>query len=240
MQNMRFVWISDTALPVKWDLTTVGWDEVAVHRVDDRTVWLYDWSEGGDMDCPMSPERALCVAVGVDRTQDRARLLANGVAEAVSSDIELVELAWRLIRIVREGRRTDMVRHAGPIELDLLRRDGVLAGRRMMLEPRIFAVLWTLAECPGKDVESEELRVAMRAMKALDEAELERALVNTRERLMLSGLAWLIETHADGRVRLTQRFASSFAGFPNARRESLTLDSARAMPHQGEAIARAG
>ena len=131
MHDMRFVWISHNALPSKWDLTSVGWSEVAGHRADRRTLWLYDWSDGRPMGCPILFEQALCVAVGVDRSEDCAHLLAEGVAEAVPSDIELIELAWRMTRILAQARRTDTVRHAGPVQLDLLRRDGVLVGRRV-------------------------------------------------------------------------------------------------------------
>lgn len=130
---------------------------------------------------PSRRRRAL--VVGVDDALERARLLRLGFGDAMGPQPELEELEIRALRICEAMQSLPRFRQVGPLRLDLLQRDGVVAGRPLGLHPREFALLWRLAFRP----ETNSLAVHISRL---------------RGKLRIAGLDGLIETLPDGAYRL--------------------------------------
>ena len=237
MKDMRFCWVSDRPLPKEWDLRAVGWQKVAIHEADERTVCLHDWSMR-EKRARIVSEPSLTAVMGVDRSAERAQIVADGVGEALPSATDLGELAWRLVRMVQQAERVECFRQAGPITLDLLQRDGTLAGRRMSLEPAVFALLWTLCSGVPGPKSAKAVRAAMHPLVRLEEEEFARTVRRAQHRLALSGLGWLIATSPDGLIAMGRKAPASFSAFSEARHRApvTMLDSAPPIAHQAAVL----
>lgn len=156
-----FRWISDKALPPALDLRLVGW--VLVPDDDFREcvtiVPADDLDSRGEFKVssrrPLS--RSLTIVGGVNRTDHRARFLAQGFGEAVGDPVTLHELEARARRLPISRDWLPRRRTIENLELDLLTRDGLMHGQPIGLKPREFELLWRLADTPDEAVSRQSL-----------------------------------------------------------------------------------
>lgn len=97
------------------------------------------------------------------------------------------------------------------------------ADRRWIgLHPREFALMWRLAECPGEQVTKEALWTDVWRLRHEPETNsLEVHVSRLRDKLALSVLAWLVQTHPDGGYCLSTEGGASFKAFARDRRAAL-------------------
>jgi two-component system, OmpR family, response regulator len=148
-------------------------------------------------------ERKWMVMIDVADGQERARLLRLGFGDALGQGASLEELEQRVLRLIEQAQALPRSRRHGPLRLDLLAREGFVAGRALGLHPREFALLWRLADQPGEAVSPGELlgdvwRLAFRP----ETNSLAVHVSRLRAKLRLSGIDGLIETMPDGAYRL--------------------------------------
>lgn len=101
--------------------------------------------------------RKWTLVLGVDDARERVRLLRMGFGDVVGHDTPLEEVEVRARRIADLGETLSRYRNYGVLRLDLLQRDGYVAGKAVGLHPREFALLWRLMEAPGEPVDKAEL-----------------------------------------------------------------------------------
>ena len=143
------------------------------------------------------------VAVGADEAVDRARLLDTGFGDAVGTNVAMVELASRLIRLDAFTRSMPRERRAGPLVLDLFFRDARLRDKWLGLHPREFALLWRLAETPFARLSRRDLLADVWRLEHVPETNsLEVHVSRLRAKLAISHCAWLVRTHPDGGYQL--------------------------------------
>ena len=213
-----FLWLSrDDQLPAHLDLRALGWrllpgagsscssGSVAALLDWRREFRLYGWSQ--------LAERERLLVVGADRAHDRAALLELGFGDATASDASMAELAARLLKLKRSASRLPRVLTAGPITLDLLHRDARDGKGWIGLHPREFALLWRLAETPGRRVSRTELlRDVWRMQHVPETNSLEVHVSRLRAKLAISRCAWLVRTHPDrGYYLAEERRTESFS-----------------------------
>lgn len=147
--------------------------------------------------------RRRALVVGIDDALERARLLRLGFGDAMGPQPELEELEIRALRIVDAVRSLPRFRQVGPLKLDLLQRDGVVAGRPLGLHPREFGLLWRLADSPGEPVMvGSLLRDVWRMAFRPETNSLAVHISRLRSKLRVAGLDGLTETLPDGAYRL--------------------------------------
>ena len=147
--------------------------------------------------------RRRALVVGVDDALERARLLRLGFGDAMGPQPELEELEIRALRICDAMQSLPRFRHVGSLRLDLLQRDGVVAGRPLGLHPREFALIWRLADAPGEAVMvGSLLRDIWRLAFRPETNSLAVHVSRLRAKLRIAGLDGLIETLPDGAYRL--------------------------------------
>ena len=232
MSLPEYCWLSNAIVPpARWDLRHLGWalvQESCCDMADGRVPVLLDWREGcrpRDWTSIRRPETV--VAVGADDPQSRATLLRAGFGDALATQVALVELAARLIKLEAFARTMPRRRKAGPVTLDIFYRDGRVDGSWLGLHPREFALLWRLAETPYTRVSRRQLLVDVWRMEHMPETNsLEVHVSRLRAKLAVSRCGWLVQTHPDGGYQLGGDGHGSFRAFAGARREM--LDSARA------------
>ncbi|MGH6785422.1 MAG: winged helix-turn-helix domain-containing protein [Novosphingobium sp.] len=143
-------------VPAACDLRLLGWTRDADMRAtgclllaDRDALAPGDWLAllGSD-----NASRARTLLLGVGDYDERARLLRLGFGDVVGAGAALDEVGERARRILRGLDAGPYVRELGPLRLELLRREGFVAGRRLALHPREFALLWRLAEAQGEAV----------------------------------------------------------------------------------------
>lgn len=222
-----YVWLSSASMPpARWDLRHIGWGMGSDHgcyAADGRAPVLLDWREDSrpvDWTTIRRPETV--VAVGVDDPQARAGLLEAGFGDALATQVALVELAARLVKLEAFARSMPRRRRAGPVTLDLFYRDGRVDGAWLGLHPREFALLWRLAETPYTPVSRRQLLADVWRMEHLPETNsLEVHVSRLRAKLAISRCGWLVATHPDGGYQLGGEGHGSFRAFAGARRELL-------------------
>jgi two-component system, OmpR family, response regulator len=207
----QFRWHSAGPIPPGSDLRRLGWQlleapgasgEGAAHPVLVRPEGLAfgKWLRL----CGATPsERQWTLMLEVADGQERARLLRLGFGDALPQGVALEELEQRVLRLVEQVQTLPRSRRFGPLRLDLLARDGFVAGRAVGLHPREFALLWRLADAPGEAVSPGELlgdvwRLAFRP----ETNSLAVHVSRLRAKLRLAGVDGLIETLPDGSYRL--------------------------------------
>lgn len=209
----HFAWLSRGAIPPEFDLRRAGWELVA-----------------RGLDAPAPPDCPVLAALpllsllermtllsgqGVSRTQllvlgatdpgERARLLLLGVGEVLGLDCALDELDLRARRLA--SRLDSVPRHLrlGALRLDLMARDGFVAGQPLGLFPREFELLWRLAEAEGAPVSGISLLGEVWRLGFRPETNsLAVHVSRLRAKLRLAGLDGLVETLPGGAYRLAQ------------------------------------
>ena len=193
-----FGWVAEHCEPPpRWDLRRIGWtlsaDAAGGH------VRLVDARARGDAD----GDPALCLFVGVDCGRERARLLDAGCGDALPASVALPELAQRARRVAAANTRLPRCRVAGPLTLDLLHRDARAGERWLALHPREFALLWRLAEHPGRTVgRATLLRDVWRISQEPETNSVEVHVSRLRAKLALAGIDRLVETDRGGGYRV--------------------------------------
>ena len=205
----HFGWVTGRRdLPPRWDLRRVGWTLAPVAA--SARVSLVDM-RGRPAGLPPARlcdgvDPARCLLVGVDRGQERARLLKAGGGDALASSVELPELAQRAVRLAAAQEQVPRRRELGPVTLDLLHRDARAKRGWLSLHPREFELLWRLAERPGERVSRSRL---LREVWRLDfepcTNTVEVHVSRLRAKLAAAGIAGLVETDPQGGYCLSQR-----------------------------------
>lgn len=163
----RFRWFGPGQLAEAIDLRQCGWRlaqagsgraapdaDPCLLLADRRSLMLVHWIELLGL---TEAQRGLVLLVGVDDSEERARLLQLGIGDPVQPQTSLAELSARGQRLIERHCCAPMQQTLGPLRLDLVAREGFVAGRRMGLHPREFALLWHLARSPGSTVSAETL-----------------------------------------------------------------------------------
>ena len=146
---------------------------------------------------------AQAVLLGVDDPDERANLLAAGCGEALPSTTGLVELDIRARRLASLPGLVPRLREVGPVTLDLIHRDGRVGTRWLALHPREFALLWRLADSPGRPVTRPELlRDVWRLRHEPETNSVQVHVSRLRAKLAAQGLASMVATDAAGGYRL--------------------------------------
>ncbi|MEN9683983.1 MAG: hypothetical protein RLZZ427_1734 [Pseudomonadota bacterium] len=153
---------------------------------------------------------ALCdwvLVLGVADPDERARLLRRGFGDAMADDPDplgmIHEVEARALRLIARANAVPRWRRIGAVQLDLLARDAIVAGRVVGLHPREFALLWRLADQPGCAVPPAALLGDVWRLTFRPETNsLAVHISRLRTKLRLVGIVGLIETQADGGYRL--------------------------------------
>ncbi|WP_247714610.1 winged helix-turn-helix domain-containing protein [Qipengyuania psychrotolerans] len=184
---------------------------------------LVDWRIGGRCaDWALIGEKRCAIAVGVDEPGTRANLIQGGFADALSSQVALVELAARALKLDGVNEMIPQHRNVGPVRLDLFYRDAYVDDKWIGLHPREFALMWRLAEVPGQRVDKAELLSDVWRLRHEPETNsLEVHISRLRAKLAISGLGWLVQTHQDGGYFICTEARSSFTAFSRERRTML-------------------
>lgn len=231
----QFAWLSDSICPpARWDLRYIGWKlRDAEGDGECRIPILLDWRAATRPDDWRAiADKNWTMAIGVDDTGDRATLLAGGLGEVLPSNVGLVEIAERALRLGDNAQRISRYRTAGPVTLDLFHRDGRIERQWLGLHPREFSLLWRLAEEPGKRVTRRELLSDVWRIDHEPETNsVEVHVSRLRSKLAVSRACWLVVTDPDGGYRLAHDGGASFFAY----RSSLdpSLDSAATIGNDG-------
>jgi two-component system OmpR family response regulator len=216
----EFGWVgARPSPPAQWDLRRAGWRLVRGGG-----------TQGQGPTYPILVEHGLpgeCLAelvgreriilLGIDSSDARARLIAEGFADALASSVRLGELTARAARATALAECMPRRRELGAVTLDLFHRDAEVAGRWLGLFPREFELLWCLSERPGARLTRRQL---LKDVWRLDhDPETNRVEVHVsrlRSKLAFAGVGDLIGTgpaggyflrraaispHFDGRAR---------------------------------------
>ncbi len=144
-------------------------------------------------------ERALTILIGIDDSAERADWLRQGFGEVLPARISLSELEMRASRVRMASEAEPRRRRHGTLELDLLLREGTVAGRRLGLHPREFSLLWRLAQTPGRAVAPQDLLSEVWQMSFRPETNsLAVHVCQLRAKLASAGLGGIVSTAPDG------------------------------------------
>lgn len=231
---LTFGWLSRRASPpARWDLRHLGWDilrpdhdadEIAAEHapctinavITRAPVTLIDWradSTLGELQ-PGTPITG-SVAVGLDSASERVGFLQRGFGDALPSQVALVELAERMLKVAQRSFHLPRQRWAGPIRLDLFHRDGRCHDRWIGLHPREFALLWRLAEAGGARVTRKDLLADVwRVDHDIETNSLEVHVSRLRSKLAVFACSWVVHTDPRGGYRLAHDAASKASALP--------------------------
>ena len=203
----QFRWFSAGPVPAAYDLRRLGWHLLEEHRAPSsekayallgrpKELPLGQWLK---MAGATATERKWMMMLEVSDTGERARMLRLGFGDALDFGASLEELEYRLIRLTHFAQSLPRYRYHGALQIDLLSREGFVAGRALGLHPREFALLWRLADTPGEAVSARELlsdvwRLAFRP----ETNSLAVHISRLRAKLRLAGIDGVIETLPDG------------------------------------------
>jgi two-component system OmpR family response regulator len=207
----QFRWFSAGPVPAAYDLRRLGWHLLEGHRASasDKAYALL----GRPKELPLSqwlrmagattPERKWMMMLEVSDSGERARMLRLGFGDALDFGASLEELEYRVLRLTHFAQSLPRYRYHGALQIDLLSREGFVAGRALGLHPREFALLWRLSDTPGEAVSARELlsdvwRLAFRP----ETNSLAVHVSRLRAKLRLAGIDGVIETLSDGGYRL--------------------------------------
>ena len=203
----QFRWFSAGPVPAAYDLRRLGWHLLEEHRASasDKAYALL----GRPKELPLgqwlkmagatATERKWMMMLEVSDSGERARMLRLGFGDALDFGASLEELEYRVIRLTHFAQSLPRYRYHGALQIDLLSREGFVAGRALGLHPREFALLWRLADTPGEAVSARELlsdvwRLAFRP----ETNSLAVHISRLRAKLRLAGIDGVIETLPDG------------------------------------------
>ena len=198
-------------IPAAWDLRRLGWrltDGARVTGEDEAHPLLATptglaFAEWLALTGSAPRRRARIVMLGVGDSAERARLLRLGFGDALPPAVTIEELEQRALQRAERAGLLPRHRQLGPLRLDLLSRDGMVAGRALALHPREFALLWRLGDQPGEALSPDLLlRDVWRLEFRPETNSLAVHVSRLRAKLRLAGLDGLIETLPDGAYRL--------------------------------------
>jgi two-component system OmpR family response regulator len=152
--------------------------------------------------------RRRVLLIGVNEGRERARLLRLGFGDVTGSDVGLAEIDSRAERLAAHADLLPRRRRLGPLVLDLFSRDGEGPRGRLGLHPREFALLWRLAEAPGRRVGKAQLAADVWRLGFVPETNSIAVHVSRlRAKLAIAGLDGLVRTAPDGGYLLDRRLA---------------------------------
>lgn len=207
----RFEWLAVGPLPAAWDLRRLGWrltecvrapgeDELHPLLATPQGLSFAEWLA---LTSSAPRRRVRIIMLGVADSAERARLLRLGFGDALPPTAGIEELEERALLRIRQAGALPRYRQLGPLRLDLLARDGMVAGRSLALHPREFALVWRLSDEPGRPVAADVLlRDVWRLEFRPETNSLAVHVSRLRGKLRLAGLDGLIETLPDGAYRL--------------------------------------
>lgn len=207
----QFRWLAAGPIPAAFDLRRLGWrlqDDVPVPGQADPFPLLamptgLPLSRWLALTSAPAPRRRLTAMVGLDDPQQRARLLRQGFGEALGWNAMIEEVQVRVDRMIERCALIERYRQIGALSLDLLKRDGFVAGRALGLFPREFELLWRLADEPGQAVPQTVLLRDVWQLRFQPETNsLAVHVSRLRGKLRLAGLDGLVETTTEGGYRL--------------------------------------
>lgn len=221
----RFRWLGEDRIDRGADLRACGWHMTGAEPAE-RSAGLYDQSDHGvhaigPPDCPLLITcgalngggwsalfgngssavrlRRWTLVLQVPDSIERARLLSLGFGDVVGPDAMLGEIEQRALRIAETANSLARYRSHGGLRLDLLFRDGLVAGKALGLHPREFALLWRLMETPGETVEKAELLREVWRLSFVPETNSMAVHVSRlRAKLARAGLQGWVETGVGG------------------------------------------
>lgn len=208
---LRFEWLAAGPIPTAWDLRRLGWRLCETSRAADAeelhpllaTPTGLAFAEWLSLTSAAPRRRGRILMLGVGDSAERARLLRLGFGDALPPSVTIEELELRALQRIERAGWLPRHRQLGPLRLDLLSRDGMVAGRLLALHPREFALLWRLGDQPGEAVAAEVLlRDVWRLEFRPETNSLAVHVSRLRTKLRLAGLDGLIETLPDGAYRL--------------------------------------
>jgi two-component system, OmpR family, response regulator len=203
----QFRWFSAGPVPAAYDLRRLGWHLLEEHRASasdkayallgrPKELPLTQWLK---MAGATTPERKWMMMLEVSDSGERARMLRLGFGDALDFGASLEELEYRVVRLAHFAQSLPRYRYHGSLQIDLLSRDGFVAGRALGLHPREFALLWRLADSPGEAVSPHELLSDVWRLTFRPETNsLAVHVSRLRTKLRLAGIDGVIETLSDG------------------------------------------
>lgn len=196
-----FRWLSFDDIPPDLDLRKCGWRLVPSNdayrdRIAIATCSGLDAPGWGQFLIVHPPEtRRLILLAGVERSEDRARLLHLGFGEVLGKELRLDELAARARRLAGQADLVPRKRDIGILQLDLVARDAFAKGRPLGLHPREFGLLWRLAESPGIAVLKQTLLREVWGLRHTPESNsLAVHIARLRYKMKVAGLPGLVRT----------------------------------------------
>ena len=139
--------------------------------------------------------RKLILLAGVERSEDRARLLKLGFGEVLGKGPRLDELAARAERLAGQAVMLPRKRDIGVLQLDLITRDAFVEGRPLGLHPREFMLIWRLADTPNVPVSKQTLLREVWQLRHTPESNSVAVhIARLRDKLRVAGLPELIRT----------------------------------------------
>lgn len=229
-----FCWLSAGPIPDGQDLRRLGWErrpgfsapaqtEVCVCLASPARLSTAEWFA---LVAAPPGHRQATLITGIEDSADRERLLRLGFGDAIGPDVALGELEVRALKVSDNAITIPRTRVAGPLQLDLIARDARIAGRRVGLHPREFALLWRLADRPGEVMAADHLRRDVWQMSFRPETNsLAVHVSRLRAKLRTAGADGLIETADNGGYRLTSDPAPSVPLFLSDRAAEFGLDA---------------
>ncbi|MEQ1497351.1 MAG: winged helix-turn-helix domain-containing protein [Novosphingobium sp.] len=208
-----FRWFSAGPVPAAYDLRQLGWQLLADSRSSGRAaahvvlgcprqVPLNQWLglSGASL-----VQRKWMMMLEVEESLERARMLRLGFGDALDRQLTLDELELRAMRLAELAQSLPRYRQAGPLRLDLLARDGFVAGRALGLHPREFSLIWRLTETPEEDVSASELLHDVWRLSFRPETNsLAVHISRLRAKLRIAGIDGMVETTELGGYRLAE------------------------------------
>lgn len=204
----QFIWLSRSiSPPARWDLRYLGWSLRELDEGHDAVSpcpILLDWrSSSRPENWRELAQSRWTMAVGVDDSNDRATLLAQGLGEVLPTNVAMVELMQRALRLGDNAEALKRHRLAGPVVLDLIHRDGRIGRQWLGMHPREFGLMWRLAERPGERVTRRQLLSDVWRIEHEPETNsVEVHISRLRAKLAISHAAHLVVTDPEGGYRL--------------------------------------
>ncbi len=196
----RFRWLDAGLIPAAYDLRRCGWilfDSCSPDRAP--TVGLLE-SGRRDPKALVSPgQRPATLLLGIPEPSRRADLLRAGFGDVLGPSPDIGELEARAARIIARLADQPAARRHGELVVDLLARDGFVAGRAVGLHPREFALLWRLMQVPGEPLEKARLLTEVWHLQHVPETNsLPVHVSRLRRKLAAAGYPDVIATRGGG------------------------------------------
>ena len=208
---LQFEWLAAGPIPATCDLRRLGWRLIegtrgagddALHPLLTMPLHLV-FSEWLSLTGAAPQRRTRMLMLGVSGSEERARMLRLGFGDALPPGAALEEVEARALQRIERAGSLPRQRRIGSLRLDLLLREGFVAGRALALHPREFALLWRLSDLPGEPVEPDQLLRDVWQLSFRPETNsLAVHVSRLRGKLRIAGLDGLIETLPTGAYRL--------------------------------------